>query len=346
MALAGCPPDRVPRGEFKLAPPLVAALAGRKPGDVPQEGPERWQVEEAAIRCLGADMVGVVAGELGSHAGCAASGECAPDADFAAVPGVPWLREVAYWSSRDLFVWALVDGPWQGLAGALGWSQAIMLLAGATAGDHHTGRGDPSAGACGADRWAGPGGEFPVEVEGLLFLQLDRVLAQVGQALEAGADGIVLGEDVAYTDGLLLSPRLIREHLWPLWREVVDRCGAVRTLRGERPLLVFHSDGRVEPLIPVIREAGFDGLHSLEPEAGMDAAALVTAYRGRLGLLGGLSVDLLSRGTREEVEREAVRLARAAREGGLVVGCSSGLLPEGVSAANLLAAYRALDVPL
>jgi len=232
-----------------------------------------------------------------------------------------WGEEVAHWAGRDLFVWAVVDGPWQGLAAAVGWSQALVLLAG-----RH--------GAAGAGAAA--------EVEGLLLLQLDRALAEVRQALEAGADGVVLGEDVAYAGGLFLPPSVIRERLWPLWREVVRYCAGARTARGDRPLVCFHSDGSIEDLLPLIREAGFDAVHSLEPEAGMDAARLVGLYRGQLGLWGGLSVDLLVRGARDRIIQEVKRLARAGSAGGLVVGTCSGVVPQGVPAGNLLAAYRAV----
>lgn len=321
VALGGRPPDRVARGELALAAAVAAALAGRPGLPPPPHGPERWRLEEAALRVLGSDMVGVFVSPLpGEACGAVPGGRAGPGGPSpgpAPPPASPaWRGQLAYWAGRDLFVWAVVDGPWQGLAAALGWSEAFMLL----------GRSSP-----------------PPEAEGLLVLQLDRALTEAREALGAGADGIVMGEDVAYGEGLLLAPPVIRERLWPLWREVVAGCRRERTVRGEPPLVVFHSDGRIGGLLGEIREAGFDGVHSLEPEAGMDAAALTEQYRGQLGLLGGLSLDLLGRGTPEAVAEEARRLARAAARGGLVVGSAAGVIPEGVPVGNLLAAYRALE---
>lgn len=371
-ALEGRPPDRVPRGEFRMAGVLVRALLGGHARPLPAGGPGRWQAEEEALRLLGADMVGVPVPSLpppGPRAVAAAwppAGSAAGDSPPLIAPVEPaphssWIQEIAHWAGRDLFVWAVVDGPWQGLAGLLGWSQALLLLTGA----HRRPRGDGSVSGLGdagselgeagsssghvgsglgdADSWWEDADSWLGDADTLLLVQLDRVLGQVAQALAAGADGIVMGEDLAYTGGLLLSPRVVRHRLRPLWAEVAARCRTARTARGDIPLLVFHSDGAVAPLLADIAAAGFHGLHSLEPEAGMDVTRLVGMWRGRLGLLGGLSVDLLSRGTPEAVVREAMRLARAARDGGLVVGTSSGLVPEGVSPANLVAAYRSLD---
>ncbi|MDI7250543.1 MAG: uroporphyrinogen decarboxylase family protein [Bacillota bacterium] len=312
VALAGRRPDRVPVGEFALPSALAAALLGRGTEQVPGGGPASWRVVEEAVGVLGLDAVGVVAGAGGS--GSAGGG----------LTGPAWPEEVGYWAGRDLFVWVVVDGPWQGLAGAVGWSQALLSLSG---------------------RHGVAGSEAVAEAEGLLLLQLDRTLAEVGRALEAGADGVVLGEDVAYAGGLFPPPSVIRERLWPLWREVVRYCSGTRTARGERPLVCFHSDGSIEDLLSLIREAGFDAVHSLEPEAGMDVARLVGLYRGQLGLWGGLSVDLLVRGTLDRIIQEGKRLARAGSAGGLVVGTCSGVVPEGVPAGNLLAAYRAVTAP-
>ncbi|MEW5935762.1 MAG: hypothetical protein AB1816_19445, partial [Bacillota bacterium] len=257
VALGGRPPDRVPVGEFALPPTVAAGLLGRGARQIREGGLASWRLVEEAVRLLGLDAVGVIADE-GGPAG-------------AGLGGAAWPAELGYWAGRDLFVWVVVDGPWQGLARAAGWSQALALLSG---------------------RHGADGSEAVAEVEGLLLMQLDRALAQVARALEAGADGVVLGEDVAYAGGLFLAPSVIEERLRPLWREVVRYCAGARTARGDRPLVCFHSDGKIEGLLALIRDAGFDAVHSLEPEAGTDAARLVRRYRGQLGLWGGLSVDL------------------------------------------------------
>lgn len=318
LALAGRCPDRVPLGEFRLAPSLVAGLLGKGEGETPAEGPARWRLEGEALRVLGADAVGVVVGQGGA---LSVGVDAGSGWEWS---GQTWCEEVAYWAGRDPFVWAVIDGPWQGLTAALGWHATLLLV---------SGRSTPGiAERC--DRVADPGGP--------LLLQLDRVLAEVRRALETGADGIVLGEDVAYAWGLFLPPSVITERLWPLWREVTRYCSGARTARGDKPLVCFHSDGSFEGLLPAIQEAGFDAVHSLEPEAGMDAARLVGLYRGQLGLWGGLSVDLLVRGSPGEVAGEGERLARAGRTGGLMVGTCSGVVPKEVPVVSLLAAYRAV----
>ncbi len=302
----------MPLGEFRLAPSLVAELLGKDVAEVPSGGPARWRWEEEAYHMLGVDAVGVLAGASSAPVTGTQAEEGARSRKLA------WAEEVAYWAGREFFLWVIVDGPWQGLAATLGWSRALLLCS--------------SSSTHGSTE----------ELERRLLMQLEHVLAAVERALEAGADGIVLGEDVAYADGLLISPAVIGRRLLPLWREVVLCCGRARTARGERPLVVFHCDGRFEDLMPMILEAGFDAVHSLQPETGMRPDRLLSRYRGRLGFWGGLSVELLLHGHPQELAAEGRRLARAARAGGLVVGSSSGVVPEGVRAANLLAVYRAV----
>lgn len=287
--MLGGQPDRVPKGEFLLSRALlreVLRLAGGPTGEGGREEAGGGEEEERALRFLGADMVGALASDPS------------------------WLARLEYWAGGDFFVWAVVDGPFQGLAAARGWERALLTLAGPGAGREE------------------------------LKEQADRAARELLLAVEAGADGIVLGEDVAYSGGLLLRPRLVEEVLWPLWRDLVEAARSLTTGRGERSLVLFHSDGAVEPLFPLLLEAGFDGAHSLEPEAGMDPVRLLERYRGKLGLWGGLSLALLAGGSREEVGEEVQRLVSAGRRGGFVLGTSAGVVTEWVSAERLLYAYR------
>lgn len=246
-------------------------------------------------------------------------------ADMIAVPAADpspwqeWCQELAYWAGRQFFVWVLVDGLFQGLATSLGWSPVLVAF-----------------GRCG--RGYGEAAELP----GWLLLQMDRILAQVHQALQAGADGVLLGEDVAYSSGLLLPPQVVARELAPRWREVAFAVKAQRTCRGQVPLVGLHSDGMLEPLLGLLQASGFEVIHSLEPEAGMEAARLVPAWRGRLGFMGGFSVPVLVQGPETAIREEAQRLATVALDGGLVVGSSAGVVPASVPARHLTVAYEAI----
>lgn len=92
------------------------------------------------------------------------------------------------------------------------------------------------------------------------------------------------------------------------------------------------------PLIPHLICAGINGLHSLDPSAGVDIGLVKKLYGGRLVLVGNIDCgSLLSFGEPEEVKR-VVRetLAKAAPGGGYILS-SSNSLHRGVRIENVLA---------
>ena len=153
---------------------------------------------------------------------------------------------------------------------------------------------------------------------------------------EAGADVLVVEDDIADTKSTLISPAHFTEFVSPYNRRLVER-GHELGLK-----LVRHSDGNVWKLLDSFLDSGYDGLNPLEPQAGM-ALDRVKAYCGdRLCLLGNIDcADLLPRGTPAQV-REAVRqaIADAGKGGGLVI-CSSNSLHPDVDPDNCIAMFQA-----
>lgn len=263
---------------------------------------DRWRAEEEALSLLGADMTSVIAGKEGP----------------AAEPG-SWEKELNFWAGRDWFIWVMVDGPFESLVSTLGWQLALKMFA-------RMMKGDASA---------------TTQVRRCLAQETRRAIVTACRGLCEGADGILLGDDIAYSQGLLVPPGLIRSELLPLWAEIVCQVKAMRTASGDVPLIAFHSDGDIRIVLEDLVAAGFDAVHSLEPEAGIDLASLLPRYRGRLGLMGGLSVTHLTQGG-ECMMQYVCSLSQLARQGGLVVGSAAGILPDGVPINNVVEAYNGL----
>ncbi len=297
-------PDRPARGEFRLADGLIRRLLTMESMPPSTEQTAAGERHQAAMLALGSDMIAV-------HPGV---GECLPGSH-----GPAWLEEARRLAGSDLFVWAVIDGPFQGLTVDLGWEEALRVMADSR------------------------------RAADLLAVQAERAGQQAAVALAAGVDGVVLGEDVAHASGLMLSPRSLERDLVPLWTRLAGLVKAVRrgtALADVGPLrgyAVFHSDGTIGSLLAMLEAAGFDGVHSLEPEAGMDAARLTEEWRGRLAFLGGLSLPLVTSGKAKTIEDAAQRLSRVAAEGGLVIGTTVGVVPDEVPIENLLRAYRAAE---
>ena len=89
--------------------------------------------------------------------------------------------------------------------------------------------------------------------------------------------------------------------------------------------IIIHSCGNVNQLLDLFADWGFDGVHSLEPTAGIDLAAVKKQLGKRMCIFGNLDIShVLSQGTREEVEA-AVKstLQAAAQDGGFIMAMTN-----------------------
>ena len=125
----------------------------------------------------------------------------------------------------------------------------------------------------------------------------------------------------------MISPHMWREFILPYHRTIVD------TL--EAPM-IWHSDGNIEALLPMAIEAGFVGIHGMEPAAGMDLIKIKQEFGQDLVLIGNIDVRLLFGSDLEAVHREVDRcIAQGAPGGGyMIASCNSifeGLNPAAVA---------------
>ncbi len=135
-----------------------------------------------------------------------------------------------------------------------------------------------------------------------------RILLRVLQYDVVGA--IAHPDDVAYADALIVSPKHLREFVFPWYRW---SCTMVR--ESGRPN-IFHSDGRLTPVIGDILGCGFDALHPIEPKA-MDITQLKQEIGDRICLIGNIDLNYtLTRGTPREVEDEVRERIRTVGPGG------------------------------
>ena len=124
-------------------------------------------------------------------------------------------------------------------------------------------------------------------------------------------DFVQVWEDMAYKTSSLLSPELVRRHMLPAYRELASilRDGGVK-------VIMVDSDGRVAGLMPIWREAGFDGTHPCEIAAGSDPLLLRREYP-RCTLMGGMDKRLIARG-REYIDAECERVMPLVRQGAYI----------------------------
>ncbi|NOZ21210.1 MAG: nucleoside 2-deoxyribosyltransferase [Planctomycetes bacterium] len=125
-------------------------------------------------------------------------------------------------------------------------------------------------------------------------------------------------DDIAYTEGLMVSPKLLREHVFPWMRKMKQVC-------DEKNLpLLFHSDGDLAQVMDDLIDIGINGLQPIEPKA-MNIAELKRKIGDRVCLIGNLDLGYtLTRGTPEEVRDEVrQRIHDCGPGGGYMVGSSN-----------------------
>lgn len=162
-------------------------------------------------------------------------------------------------------------------------------------------------------------------------------LQYLRNCLDLGADIIWVSGDWAMTKGPMVSPRFTKEFIGPPFQKIVELAHS----RGV-PCLK-HTDGNVWPIIDVILDAGADGLHPIDPLAGMDIGDAKTRIGNKLCLMGNVScVTTLCSGTIEEVRQETKEVIRKAGKGGGLICGSSNSIHSGVRPENYVAMVKAI----
>ena len=140
--------------------------------------------------------------------------------------------------------------------------------------------------------------------------------------IDAGADFILLVNDVAGNDGPFISPAHFAELVTPyLAREV-------RHIQHRGALAFVHSDGMLMPILDQLLSTGMDMLQGIDPMAGMDIAVVKQATCGRCALMGNVQCSLLQDGPRERIRQASLYcLEHASPGGGYVFATSNTVFP-------------------
>jgi uroporphyrinogen decarboxylase len=287
-ALAGQWPGRLLRGELVIDDAFVRDFVGLEGEAIP------WAARQAVLQRLRHDLV-VVSFSHGWGS-----------------PVQPDEQEALYflheWRSQsDLFVFALVDGPFSAAAKAWGWEQALVRL-------------------------TRPTPDLPRFMAEAVVEQAEFIQRLAG----AGADGILLGDDIAYRRSAYVQPAALRESYFPYLTVLVEACQ-----RAGLPV-VFHSDGNLWELLGDLVAAGINGLQGLEPGAGMSLSGVRAKVGPELCLWGNVDVGWLAQGRpAAEITQEVSRLLAPLAGTPLILGTSGGLMA-GLPGGNVEAMMSAL----
>jgi uroporphyrinogen decarboxylase len=160
----------------------------------------------------------------------------------------------------------------------------------------------------------------PEFVEALLdrigntYLEYTRLLCQFSRL---GA--IWAADDMGFKTQTMASPDWLRRMILP-WHA---RAAAIA--HAHNKLYFLHSCGKLDPLFDDLAAVGIDAKHSFE-DVILPVEQAYDRLGGRMGILGGLDVDFLSRATEEQV-RQRVRnvLTHCQSGGGYALGTGNSV---------------------
>lgn len=207
-----------------------------------------------------------------------------PDDDHA-------LESLARWRTEsDRFVFAVIDGPFSAAVKAVGFDALMKYVHSVpdVARDYYRRGADET-----------------------------RVIAQAVR--DTGADGVVLGEDLAYNRSTFFSPKQLRELYIPALRD------AVREVHMLGLAAFFHSDGNLNSILADLAACELDGIQGLEPGAEMSVRGARERIGGALTLWGNLSFDFLS-AARTDVEIDEAVKSIVDGNGKVIVSSCGGLV--------------------
>jgi uroporphyrinogen decarboxylase len=108
-------------------------------------------------------------------------------------------------------------------------------------------------------------------------------------------DMVFLSDDLGFYSGTLVSPDVIRRYILPHYKKFVD----IAHKAGK--LVVFHSCGNMYKLMDeLIEDVGIDAKHSFEDKI-LPVDEVYRRWGDRVAVLGGVDMDLIGRGTEDEV---------------------------------------------
>ena len=166
-----------------------------------------------------------------------------------------------------------------------------------------------------------------------MFARVEALVTPVARSL-AQIDGVIalwMGDDMGFKTGTMIAPHQLREYVFPIQREVA------RAAHEQGIPFILHSCGDLEVVMDdLIDDVGIDARHSYE-DAIEPVEDYCARYADRIAVVGGVDVDLMARGTEEQVRLRTRRVLEACAPTGAYVLGSGNSIANYIPPRNFLA---------
>jgi uroporphyrinogen-III decarboxylase len=134
-----------------------------------------------------------------------------------------------------------------------------------------------------------------------------------------GFRAMAITDDIAGNKGLLFSYDYFLDTVYPVYKEIS------RVIKGNDLFTFFHSDGDTRKVINSLIEAGYDCLHPIDTQAGLNLYELKKEFGERVSFMGHIDTVTWSK---ERIKKEISRAENEFKTGGLMLGSTCGLSME------------------
>jgi uroporphyrinogen-III decarboxylase len=161
----------------------------------------------------------------------------------------------------------------------------------------------------------------PNLLRGLATNLLKDVEEKAKMARLNGFRAIAITDDIAGNSGLFFSLNSFVDLVWPVYREL-------REIIKENGLFsFFHSDGNIRKIVELLIEAGYDCLHPVDTQAGLNLYELKKEFGERISWMGHINIMDWKE---EQINKEISLAEHSFKKGGLILGSTCGLSMEAV----------------
>jgi len=111
-------------------------------------------------------------------------------------------------------------------------------------------------------------------------------------------DWCYTADDFGFKSGLFLPPDLLKKLWFPKYKRIMD------PIKEADIAIMFHSDGKIDDMVPWIIEYGVDALNPMDPYC-VDYADYKKRFGNDIALWGNIDIEFpLSKGTPEDVRQD------------------------------------------
>ena len=130
----------------------------------------------------------------------------------------------------------------------------------------------------------------PEFVERIISDYTEFNIAMIEEIYEKGYvfDAIWVFSDLCYKNGMLFSPKFYKDRVLPYHKKFFDFCKT----KGMK--IIYHCDGYLKELLPLLIEAGVDCIQPLEVRAGNDVVKYSNLYPDKISFIGNINADILA----------------------------------------------------